>query len=125
MERKLISKKDVFIMVLLLIMAVILYIVPRLMTEQGTRAVITCDDKTVGAISLDKSGEYTYPELPDMVFTVSDGEVYVTESGCDDKTCIRTGGISRHGEAIICVPNKAAVTIEGTPDTDNLDVILK
>lgn len=125
MERKLITKKDALIIVLLLAAAAAVYAVPRLMAERGTRAVITCGDKAAGTLPLDKNGEYAYPELPDMVFTVSDGKISVTESGCGDKTCIRTGGISRQGEAIICVPNKAAVTIEGTPDNNNLDVVLK
>ena len=67
---------------------------------------------------------YTFPEFEGMTFTVADGSISVTESDCGDHTCMRTGSISRSGEVIVCVPNKAAVTIENEEQSD-LDVVLK
>ena len=59
-----------------------------------------------------------------MVFRVADGAVSVVQSDCGDHTCVRTGAVSRSGEVIVCVPNKAAVTVESKEHSD-LDVVLK
>ena len=37
----------------------------------------------------------------------------VAEANCGDHTCIRTGQISREGEAIVCLPHRLVVRIEG------------
>lgn len=42
----------------------------------------------------------------------------VLEANCPKKLCVKTGEISRPGSAIICVPGKIAVIIEGKSDQD-------
>lgn len=42
--------------------------------------------------------------------------VPTAEYSCPERICIRTGWIRRPGEAIICVPNKLVVRIEGRED---------
>ncbi len=37
--------------------------------------------------------------------------VWVTEADCPDGVCVRTGKISREGEAIVCVPLGVCVTL--------------
>lgn len=122
-ERKVINKRDTLIIVLIIIIALAGIFVPKL-TDSGGTAVIKCGDEVVARLALDQSGDYTFPEFEGMVFTVADGAISVTESSCGDHTCIRTGAISRSGEVIVCVPNKAAVTIESKEQGD-LDVVLK
>ena len=121
-ERKVINKRDTIIIVLIIIFALACLFVPKL--ADGGTAVIKCGDEVVARLELDKSGNYTFPEFEKMGFTVSDGAISVTESNCGDHTCMRTGAISRSGEVIVCVPNKAAVTIENSEQSD-LDVVLK
>ena len=94
------------------------------LADNGSYAVLKYGDKIVSEIALDKNGEFIFPEFEGMVFTVADGAISVTESNCSDHTCMRTGTISRSGEVIVCVPNKAAVTIESKKQSD-LDVVLK
>ncbi len=122
-ERKVINKRDTIIIVLIIIFALICLFAPKL-ADNGGYAVIKCGDEVVARLELDKSGNYTFPEFEGMIFTVADGAISVTESNCGDHTCIRTGTISRSGEVIVCVPNKAAVTIESKEQSD-LDVVLK
>lgn len=122
-ERKVINKRDTIIIVLIIIFALAFVFVPKLADRGGT-AVIKYGDEIVAQLELDKSGDYIFPEFEGMVFTVADGAISVTESNCGDHTCIRTGAISRSGEVIVCVPNKAAVTIENNEQSD-LDVVLK
>ncbi|MBQ3161491.1 MAG: NusG domain II-containing protein [Oscillospiraceae bacterium] len=122
-ERKVINKRDTIIIVLIIISALACLFIPKL-TDRGGYAVLKCGDEVAARLALDQSGDYTFPEFEGMVFTVADGAISVTESSCGDHTCIRTGAISRSGEVIVCVPNKAAVTIESKEQSD-LDVVLK
>lgn len=121
-DRKLIRVRDAFIIVSLIAALLILYfLVPKLAAE-GASAVITRGGETVAKISLSADGDYAYPEIPGMVFTVEDGCIAVTQSGCGDKTCMRTGKISHTGEALICVPNRVTVSVKGTES--DVDVII-
>ncbi len=122
-ERKIIDKRDTIIIVFIII-AVCAALFLSKQSSLGGTAVITCGSEAVAEISLDKDGDYVFPEFEGMVFEVSDGKISVKESNCGDHTCIRTGAISRSGEVIVCVPNRAAITIEGNKESD-LDVVLK
>lgn len=47
----------------------------------------------------------------ELEIEVKGGEVRITSSDCGDKTCVRTGAVSRSGETIICAPARLAITI--------------
>lgn len=44
---------------------------------------------------------------------IESGYAYVSDSDCSDKICVNTGKISRVGQAVVCLPNKVSVTIDG------------
>lgn len=120
-ERKLLRLRDVFIIVSIIAAVFVFY---ALLPEGGERAVVSHDGVVIAEIPLDVSGEYVFPQVGGMVFTAGDGAVSVTESGCGDKTCMRTGKISKRGEAIICVPNKVIVEIKGSSKESDVDAVL-
>lgn len=120
-ERKLLRPLDAVIIIIVLIAAALSAFILSA-SEEGAYAVITCNGETVDSISLTSDGDYTYAALPGMVFTVSEGSVAVTESGCAGRICVRSGKISRKGETLICVPNRAAVSIGG--GRGDVDVII-
>lgn len=124
-ERKLIRAKDIAVIILILAAVAATYFLTGIFSKGETRAVITRGGETAGIISLRQDGEYSFPETGDMVFTVLNGKISVTESGCHDKICVRTGSISRAGEAIICVPNRTAVTVENDSEESGVDVVLR
>lgn len=120
-ERKLLRLRDVFIIVSIIAAVFVFYV---LLPEGGERAVVSHDGVVIAEIPLDGSGEYVFPQVGGMVFTAGDGAVSVTESDCGDKTCMRTGKISKRGEAIICVPNKVIVEIKGSTKESDVDAVL-
>ena len=124
-ERKLVSAKDIIVIILILAAAAAAYFLTGIFSKGETRAVITHGGETAAEISLEQDGEYSFPETGGMIFTVLNGKISVTESDCHDKICIRTGSISRVGEAIICVPNRTAVTIENGSEENGVDVVLR
>lgn len=123
-ERKLIRAKDIAAAAVILAAAAA-YFLYGIFSAGDVRAVIVCGGETAAAIPLDRDGEYSFPETGDMVFTVREGKISVTESDCHDKICMRTGSISRPGEAIICVPNRTAVTVESGSEESGVDVVLR
>lgn len=121
-ERKLLRLRDVFIIVLIIGAVFVFY---ALLPESGGDTAVVCySGEIIAEIPLNGSGEYVFPQVPDMVFTAENGTVSVTESNCGDKTCMRTGKISRQGEAIICVPNKIIVEIKGNTNKNGVDAVL-
>lgn len=120
-ERKLLRLRDVFIIVSVIAAAFVFY---ALLPEGGGKAAVFRDGVVIAEIPLDVSGEYVFPQVPDMVFTAENGAVSVTESSCGDKTCMRTGKISKRGEVIICVPNKIIVEIKGSSEERDVDAVL-
>ena len=121
-NRKLLNVRDLLIIVLILGLSLGMYLL-RGTSEEASCAVITLDGAVVDRIPLYPDGSYDLPDIPGMVFTVRDGAVSVSESSCRDRICVRTGAVSHTGEAIICVPNKVAVTVE--TGENGLDVVLR
>lgn len=48
-----------------------------------------------------------------LVLVVEDGQAWVEDSTCPDLICQHHAPISKAGEAIICLPARISVTIEG------------
>jgi hypothetical protein len=44
---------------------------------------------------------------------IEDGRVWVADSPCRDKICIKMGTVSRPGEEAICLPNRVIVQMKG------------
>ncbi|MCR4594559.1 MAG: NusG domain II-containing protein [Clostridiales bacterium] len=108
--RKLLTKTDIVIVLLLLCTALLLLIF--CFGGNGQKAVVKYKGKTVEEIDLNDNAYYE--TLINNVHIVREnGEIYVKDSSCPDKVCVRTGHISKTGESAVCVPNRVSVTITG------------
>ena len=47
------------------------------------------------------------------IIEVRDGKVGIISADCSDKTCVKTGFISRPGQICVCVPSRLIIKIEG------------
>ena len=76
-------------------------------TENGaeTARYSLSEDRTV---RLETGGGYN-------VLTISNRRAAVTEADCGDRTCVGSGWIGRRGEAVICLPHRLVVRVEGGP----------
>ena len=52
-------------------------------------------------------------KLPETARMLGIGEIYVKDSDCTDKVCVRSGRICKSGESIICAPNRVTIKIDG------------
>lgn len=81
--------------------------------DQGAWAVVTVDGEEQGRYALGEDRTVTIGEEDYNTLRIEDGTAAVIEANCGDHTCVRTGRISREGEAIVCLPHRLVVTIVG------------
>lgn len=115
--KKLITKKDLILLVVVLLVGVAGFIFFE-SADNGTIVEINVDGKLVETISLD--GEYLEKEINGVIICRENREIYVKDSTCSDKVCVRSGRISKSGEGIVCAPNRVAVEISGENKLDGL-----
>lgn len=108
--RKLAGRKDLIILLIVLILGAGSLIITGLFPE-GSTAEIKYNGETVEKISLD--GEYYEITVNGVVVCRENGEVFIKSSSCKDKICIRSGRLSKKGEGAVCAPNGVSVEISG------------
>lgn len=61
-------------------------------------------------------------ELGTNVIEIDKAQVKIIDADCPDKICVKAHGISKPGEALICLPHKLVVKIigEGKQETDEV-----
>ncbi len=109
---------DILIILFTLALAFILVFCDK---NQGFSAVLEIDGQAVETFDLSVNEEYVYSGEFTNKIVIKDGFLSITESDCPDETCVHSGRISKVGQVICCLPNKAIVTIIG--DKMDLDVI--
>ncbi len=88
------------------------------------------------SIILDGNKTTTIPASVDTTFTVhgrlgpiiieiNNRSAYVKSSSCPGKICVKTGAITKPGQAIACVPNRLLIIAEGYRKQDKIDAILE
>ncbi len=110
--KKLITKKD-FILVLIVLVVGFAGFIFLNSADKGKTATIKVDGEVVETLLLN---EDTSVEFNNVVIACENGEIYVKESTCTDKVCMRSGRISKSGEGIICAPNRVSIEIDGKSD---------
>lgn len=83
-------------------------------TDSRTAKIIA-DGKTVQTIALDNAKNQTIDLGLDCgnIIEVRDGKIGIVSADCPDKTCVKTGFISRPGQVCVCVPSRLIIKIEG------------
>ncbi len=111
-ENKIITKRDLMLIIILLAVMIILFLFMYLNKKTGYNVRISADGKTIKTLSLDKDEEYVFEvDKGYNVVVIKNNEVYVKEADCPDKICVKHKKISNIGETIICLPHKLVVEI--------------
>lgn len=105
-------KRDLLLVGILLLAAILLFFYVRSGQDVGAVAVVTVDGEEVGRYPLKKSGTFSL-NGGSNILVIEDGMAWVSEASCPDKVCMGMGKISRNGEFIACLPNRLIVVIEG------------
>lgn len=73
---------------------------------------VECDERVVSLKKTDDGLEVAIKrgERENVVIIRRDGETYMKEANCSSrKDCVKSGAITRGGDAIICIPNKIEI----------------
>ncbi len=74
----------------------------------GKTVTIQVGDEVYGEYPL---GKNITVKLEHNTVVIKNGEVRISEADCPDRVCVNTGGISKAGERIICLPNSVIVEV--------------
>jgi hypothetical protein len=108
--RKLFIKRDILFILGALCLAALLWLFMR--REAGPSCRVSYNGEAVLTVPLGKDATFAVPQAPNMRFEIKNGRAAVTHSDCPDKTCVRTGSISRPGQVAVCLPNRIVLSIE-------------
>ena len=95
-SKKIISKKDIFIILAILLTGIIVISVTFINKK----------------INPDKNNTFSLKNVKGVVFEVNNGKIRIIESDCPDKICVKTDFIDSKSEKIVCLPKKLIVEIE-------------
>lgn len=116
------KKKDIMLVVGVLILVVLTLGIKDIYTKDAGKVVVTVDGKTYGTYDLDKDRVIEIDHHDTMI--IRDKTVHMQDADCPDKLCIKQGEISKDGQKIVCLPNKIVVEIK-SDDKSEYDVKTK
>ena len=124
-ESKLLSRSDLLLLVVVLLLSLLLFLLLKIIPRnEGVYASVSIDGTYYKRWSL--SSDCTV-ELPGVSGTnllqIKDGAARVLQADCPDLICVHHIPISTVGERIVCLPNRIVITIEGAPDSTQLDAL--
>lgn len=105
-----ITRKDKMFIIILLIIC-LLFFALQFIKKTGTYAVVKQNGETVLTFSL--TDEDFETQVNGVTVCLENGSVYVKNSDCPDKVCVRSGKLKKSGDCAICVPNGISVEISG------------
>lgn len=113
------KKNDIILVAVIMAVTLVLICGMRLWQRNNTNeaavAVVTVDGEVYGTYPLaeDVTEKIEFPDGSYNILKISEGYADVTEASCPDQICVKHNRIKYAGEAIICLPNKLVVQIEG------------
>lgn len=118
-------KKGDLAILLVLIIAALVWLSKDIIWPDTVKkqAVIKIDGEIHSTINLDDSNEMkeiplTLPGEGDnavhSTIITEKVDIWVEESSCPNKICVKTGKISKPGQSIVCLPGKVVIYIEST-----------
>lgn len=117
MERRLFNRRE-WPVLLAAVLAAAVWLALSRSGPEGARAVAERD----GSVVLDRElGGLSEPELVEidgengvkLTVELSKEGARVVEANCPDKTCQRTGLLTRAGESAVCLPGRVVLRLEG------------
>ena len=93
--------------------------------SEAVTALISRDNREIERIDLNALSEPVTVTFKDIgvVIEAENGRIRFVESSCPDKTCVRTGWLDSPGDTAACLPNRVVVTIVGTAEPGDIDMI--
>lgn len=124
MERKLITKNDILLIVFLGVIIAFSFLL-KSFSDSNLIAEIYFDGEIIETVNLTEKEEkkIVTGENSSVVIVARDGKIYFDKSSCQDKICVKSGELQKNGDFASCLPEKVIVKVSGEKE-DNLDAIV-
>ena len=112
---------DLILIGALLVISLGVLLITTLTRREGGYVEVEQSGQIVATYSLSIDGEYSLNGGTNIL-VIENGEAYLKDANCPDKTCVKTGKIRYVGQSIICLPNEISITVRGDTD-DGVDFV--
>lgn len=120
MKKTALKKADIILFFAVILTAAVFFLL-SLLADGGVCAVVYVDGEEIGRYALDVDATFTVPSEDGgfNTVTVKDGEAYVADADCPDRTCVHSKSVSRTGERVICLPHRLMIVVESGDGNEN------
>ncbi len=120
------KKKDVILISVVLVIALISFGILKFMQKDGKEVIVTMNGKMVYTTDLREDQVYKIPVKDgENVMEISDGKVRMKKADCPDQICKHHRAIEKSGETIVCLPHKVVIEISSDTKEQELDGITR
>ena len=112
---------DLILIGALLVISLGVLLITTLTRREGGYVEVAKSGSIVATYSLSIDGEYSLNGGTNIL-VIKNGEAYLKDASCPDKTCVKTGKIHYVNQSIICLPNEISITVRGNSD-DGVDFV--
>lgn len=125
-KRKLINKKDIIIISLIFLIAVLYYLFYLRFhaVNENVKAQILINGNLKYTIELDKNKTFSISEKPNIVFEIQDDKIRFLSSDCPDKICVKSGFLGTSGQMAACLPNAISIRIISEKAHNDIDTVI-
>ena len=112
---KLFKKNDIFIALILVLIAAAGFFAFRFLNnEEGNTVKITVDGEVFGSYSLSEVEKTVEIPVKNGIcrLVIKDGAADMIYADCPNQICVHHAAISSKGESIVCLPNRVVAEIE-------------
>lgn len=87
----------------------------------GNRVIIKTDGNIYRFSLAEDRTERITSNGYDLTVVIEDGKVFVSESTCPDKLCVKAGATNSSVKPVVCVPANVLISVEGNGDGGGSD----
>ena len=106
---------DLILIGALLAVSLAVLLITTLTRRDGGYVEVEKSGQVIASYSLAINAEYELNGGTNIL-VIENGEAYLKDANCPDKTCVKTGKIRYVGQSIICLPNEISITVRGNSD---------
>lgn len=117
MERKLITKNDIFL-ILFIGLIIVSFFIFKNFSDKDLLAEVYFDGKLVESVNLSEKEEkkIVTGENSSVMIIAEDGKIYFQKSSCPDGVCVESGELYKNGDFAACLPEKVVIKVSGVKD---------
>lgn len=118
------KKRDFILIIIVLLAAGTVWFVSSFFTsETGEKIKILVDNQVFGIYDLNEEQEIMIADT--NICRIENGRAIMEYADCPDQVCVHASAISKHGQTIICMPNRVVLEVINGTSQNEIDTIVR